>query len=293
MAQPLKRIVFLFCTLLLVTVEAPAQPGGMAPPVSAWQRYTVRGEEFSIILPTLPAMTTEKQTRNLFVRDERTRRQLGVYADGVVYTIFSDDKDPRDGLNNASKRIMSQARKPASEETVSCDGFTGKQYTFSDPPGGLIQVFATKKHFYEIQAFGATADDPRLKQFFASLMLRKKNEGIEVSDGPGTPFEPLDGFPAETVFTGKQVDQKIRLFMKPEPSYTEAARQNQVTGTVVLKAIFSANGSVLKINVVSGLPQGLTERAIKAAQKIKFIPAVKDGKFVPCWIQLEYNFNLY
>ena len=81
--------------------------------------------------------------------------------------------------------------------------------------------------------------------------------------------------------------------MKPEPSYTEAARQNQVTGTVVLKAIFSANGSVLKINVVSGLPQGLTERAIKAAQKIKFIPAVKDGKFVPCWIQLEYNFNLY
>src|SRR6185503_19720224 len=138
MADLLKRIAFLVCTLLLVAVDAPAQSVGMAPPVSAWQRYTVRGEEFSIILPTLPAMTTYKQSKNLFLRDERTQRHLGVYADGVVYTIYSDDKDPREGLNNASKRIMSQGRAPASEQSVSCDGFTGKQYTFPDPPGGLI-----------------------------------------------------------------------------------------------------------------------------------------------------------
>jgi hypothetical protein len=26
---------------------------------------------------------------------------------------------------------------------------------------------------------------------------------------------------------------------------------------------------------------------------LKFIPAVKDGRFVSMWIQLEYNFNLY
>jgi hypothetical protein len=38
---------------------------------------------------------------------------------------------------------------------------------------------------------------------------------------------------------------------------------------------------------------GLTERSIEAAKKIKFIPASKDGKFVPQAITLEYNFNLY
>jgi TonB family protein len=135
-----------------------------------------------------------------------------------------------------------------------------------------------------------------VKEFFASLRLRKENEGIEVTDGPGTPFEPVDGsvtIPPESVVTGKQVDRKIRLVMKPEPSYTEQARQGQITGTVILKVVFSANGSVVNIEVKEGLRLGLTEKSIEAAKKIKFIPAVKDGKFVSVWMQLEYNFNLY
>jgi TonB family protein len=80
--------------------------------------------------------------------------------------------------------------------------------------------------------------------------------------------------------------------MKPEPAYTEVARENQVTGTVILKCVFASNGSITN-RVVSGLPYGLTERAIDAARKIKFIPAMKDGKYVSMWMQLEYNFNLY
>jgi hypothetical protein len=57
--------------------------------------------------------------------------------------------------------------------------------------------------------------------------------------------------------------------------------------------VFSANGSVVNIEVKEGLRLGLTEKSIEAAKKIKFIPAVKDGKFVSVWMQLEYNFNLY
>jgi hypothetical protein len=53
------------------------------------------------------------------------------------------------------------------------------------------------------------------------------------------------------------------------------------------------NAPVAKIRVVSGLPFGLTERAYAAARQIKFIPAVRDGRFVSMRIQLEYNFNLY
>ncbi|MEN3328288.1 MAG: hypothetical protein V7638_3095 [Acidobacteriota bacterium] len=286
----LNKILFLCCALLLVTIDALAQS---APPPSDWKRYTVRDEEFSIILPTVPAMTTYKQTRTPY-QNERTWRELGVYADGVVYVISTDDDDPQGGLKNADKRMMS--RQPASETGVSCDGFIGKLYTFTDSPGGVIEVFATKKHFYEIEAFGASPDDSRLKQFFASLRFRKENEGIELTDGPGTPFEPVDGsvkVPAESVVNGKLVDRKIKLMMKPEPSYTEAARQSQVTGTVILKTVFSANGSVVNIEVKASLPQGLTEQSIEAAKRIKFIPALKDGKFVPMWMQLEYNFNLY
>ena len=81
--------------------------------------------------------------------------------------------------------------------------------------------------------------------------------------------------------------------MKPEPRYTEEARQHSITGTVVLKVVFASNGAVTNIRTVVGLPHGLTEQAIGAAKKIKFIPALKDGKYASMWIQLEYNFNLY
>ena len=95
------------------------------------------------------------------------------------------------------------------------------------------------------------------------------------------------------IFTGKEVTAKARLISKPEPQYTEDARKNQITGTVVLKVVFASNGSVTNIRTVSGLPYGLTERAIAAARLIKFVPATKDGHQVSMWMQLEYNFNLY
>ena len=71
------------------------------------------------------------------------------------------------------------------------------------------------------------------------------------------------------------------------------ARNEQITGTVVLKCVFTADGEVTNIRVIQGLPKGLTEKSIEAARKIKFIPATKNGRNISMWMQLEYNFNLY
>ena len=46
--------------------------------------------------------------------------------------------------------------------------------------------------------------------------------------------------------------RRKRLISKPEPQYTEEARKNQITGTVVLKCVFSSNGTVTNIRTVSG-----------------------------------------
>jgi TonB family protein len=80
---------------------------------------------------------------------------------------------------------------------------------------------------------------------------------------------------------------------KREPGYTTDARKDKIEGTVILRCVFAANGKVTNIRILSGLPDGLTDRAIKAAQKIRFKPATKDGKPVSMWMQLEYNFNLH
>jgi TonB family protein len=80
---------------------------------------------------------------------------------------------------------------------------------------------------------------------------------------------------------------------KPEPKYTSEARANHLEGVVILKCIFAKTGKVENIQVVAGLPFGLTDRAIEAAKQIKFIPATKDGKPVSMWMQLEYHFSPY
>jgi TonB family protein len=94
-------------------------------------------------------------------------------------------------------------------------------------------------------------------------------------------------------FAGSQVEQRARVLFKPEPTYTEDARRNQIVGTVMLRVVFASNGDVVQIRAVRTLPYGLTERAIAAARQIKFVPAVKGGHPVSVFMQLEYNFNLY
>ena len=106
-------------------------------------------------------------------------------------------------------------------------------------------------------------------------------------------FADLAGTDGLRLYSGKEVTTKARVLSKPEPVYTEDARKNQITGTVVLRCIFAANGSVILIRAASALPDGLTESAIRSARRIRFIPATKDGKPVSMWMELQYNFNLF
>ena len=94
----------------------------------------------------------------------------------------------------------------------------------------------------------------------------------------------------QLVFAGKEVTTRARVLSKPEPQYTNDARATGVTGTVVLRCIFTADGGVKHFLIVRGLPSGLTEQSISAARRIKFVPATKDGRPVSTYIQLEYHF---
>ncbi|MDQ3907744.1 MAG: energy transducer TonB, partial [Acidobacteriota bacterium] len=89
------------------------------------------------------------------------------------------------------------------------------------------------------------------------------------------------------------VTRKAQVIDKPEPTYTEEARKNQITGTVSLRMVLNANGSVTNISALSRLPDGLTEKAIEAAHRIRFVPAEQYGHKVSQWVQIVYNFNIY
>jgi TonB family protein len=100
-------------------------------------------------------------------------------------------------------------------------------------------------------------------------------------------------FGNDRIFSADELEQRAVLLSKPQPDYTEAARMNNVSGTVRLRAVLGANGDVSDITVMSGLPDGLTERAVAAARGIRFMPAWKDGRRVPQYATVEYNFNVY
>jgi len=107
-------------------------------------------------------------------------------------------------------------------------------------------------------------------------------EGAAANTNPN----PLDVIPMNASL-------RPSIIYKEKARYTEIARTNIVTGTVVLNMVFSADGAITSLKVVRGLPDGLTESAIEAAQNIRFTPATKDGQPVSVRGNVEFNFTLY
>jgi TonB family protein len=241
------------------------------------------------------------RTRNTWRQDlhrSRQERFIGAYVDGIAYAIHIFENVDGEKLESFSRDYISKTTRweSNSEKQFFVNDVAGRQFLMADKTvGGVVQFFVTPQRLYRFEAVGAGADDPRISQFFSSLSFASKPGGKEIADGIGmlwkspSPLSPDQN----TIFTGKEVQRRMIVVAKPDPQYTELARQNRVVGRLVLKAVFSRDGAVEDITVVSGLPDGLTDQAVYAAKLIKFIPALKDGHFVSTWIQLEYNFNLY
>lgn len=95
------------------------------------------------------------------------------------------------------------------------------------------------------------------------------------------------------IYTRKDVTQKAVVLSKTDPGFTESARRAGVQGTVRLRIVLGADGIVRDVLIQQSLSHGLTARAVRAAHKIKFTPATKDGRNVSQVITLEYSFNYY
>jgi TonB family protein len=117
--------------------------------------------------------------------------------------------------------------------------------------------------------------------------------GGDRHDGGGGPGGGGGGTDYDRVFSQKEVTRKATILDRPEPLYTEEARKNQVTGSVRVRMVLGANGAVSGVQALSRLPDGLTEKAIEAAHRVRFTPAEKDGRKVSQYVTIDYNFNIY
>ncbi|MBC7909656.1 MAG: tetratricopeptide repeat protein [Pyrinomonadaceae bacterium] len=90
------------------------------------------------------------------------------------------------------------------------------------------------------------------------------------------------------VYRPADVTQKARILSKPSPSGAFVNKPNP--GLVVIQAVFHRDGTVVNIRVVSAHDDEIARICIEAARKIKFTPAMKDGRAVSQHIKIEYHF---
>ena len=84
-----------------------------------------------------------------------------------------------------------------------------------------------------------------------------------------TPKKKLDDAPAV---------EPVVILAKPKPVYTAEAIKLNLEGEVLLEVVFPASGGEVQVNrVVKGLGHGLDEAAMRAAQQIKYKPALSNG----------------
>jgi TonB family protein len=69
----------------------------------------------------------------------------------------------------------------------------------------------------------------------------------------------------------------VEITYKPNPIYTDEARQLKLEGEVLLELMFGANGQLHVNRVVRGMGHGLDEAATAAAGKIRFKAALRNG----------------
>lgn len=130
---------------------------------------------------------------------------------------------------------------------------------------------------------------------FPSYLLAKLKHlgepGVGAGRGDG-PFAPRSDTTNSETSATPSVDTKPVRLRGPMPQYTDEARANGTDGTVTLRVLVGEDGEVKQVRVIRGLPDGLTDQAIKAAHQTKFKPAMKDGKAVPFWVVVQMEFHI-
>jgi TonB family protein len=104
----------------------------------------------------------------------------------------------------------------------------------------------------------------------------KKGGGIQTAGFANTNDQVAQA-PRKKVDDTPSVEPVV-ILAKPKPVYTAEALKLNLEGEVLLEVVFPASGGEVQVNrVVKGLGHGLDEAATRAAQQIKYKPAMSNG----------------
>ena len=111
--------------------------------------------------------------------------------------------------------------------------------------------------------------------------------GFGDADVPAPPTvrsRPAEAAAAKTI--------PAEIVSKPVPIYTDEARSLKIQGEVLLEVVLEASGKLRIVRVVRGLGHGLDDAAVRAAEQIRFKPALRDGQPADSTAVLHIIFQL-
>ncbi len=87
-------------------------------------------------------------------------------------------------------------------------------------------------------------------------------------------------------------DKPAEIISKPRPEYTEEARKLRLEGEVLVRVLFKSTGEISVLELTRGLGHGLDENAIRAAQQIRFKPAMRGSQAMDSTATVHITFQL-
>lgn len=169
-----------------------------------------------------------------------------------------------------------------------------QQPRFKPPPPPQGQTKPPEKRKKRIPIPDPTPDDPE-----PIVDPDIEVPEIELPDADVADFGIPDAPPGYGSFgdgqgpfhVGGNIEPPVKIH-DPHPAYTEEARMARIQGVVLLQAVLDPEGNVTRLQVIKGLPLGLTESALETVAEWKYKPATRNGLPVAVYLHLAINFSI-
>jgi TonB family protein len=319
----MKKLIILFYCLFFTATFVAAQ----TPPPN-WRTFEPRLRDFSVEAPV--ALTSDENdptgdSRNYWGRFEGV--YLYVFADKIGANQPSGDTALRFARNHQKTGSPATVDGRDAQEfvfkneddyyhRVVCLEWGGKRYIFqafsenrSDPL--IDRFFASIKIKKDISGTAPTdapvdRDAALPPSVGGTVSGSGSGSGLGKGSGNGGGMEGpgigsgrgggtgvrTEGSSAGSAGEPSQT-AKLKLVSKPRPSYTDLARYYNISGFVMLRVNFLADGTIGDVTPVQKLPFGLADMALAAARNIRFEPAKKDGIPYSVTSTIQYSFTIY
>ncbi len=259
-----------------------------------WQGLSGANDEFLFLMPEGFQIADDGdynfgKDRNSIV-SIKNKKNVSRYVNGVVLMMDFYQGKTKDIAATVASMYESELVKA---ETV--NGFEHKVYLKKYPEHVLEQqYFINKTSLYVLSAAYRGERGTLVENFFKVVQLVNQGQTVAPNLPKDEKFVPdLPDITPET-FSGEIVeepDKKPVIVYIPRPNFRrEFGKSN--SGKVLLKLLCSADGKVNKVNLLSAPNVSLADGVRKSAEHIVFLPALKDGKHVTSWFNVDYGFQM-